>query len=369
MRKREGYSPITLRKLPSGKRAWYADYYDELGNRQVFSLKLPESVPFAAAMERFLQLKEIKKRERLNIRIEDAFERFIKFKEHTRDKIQTVREYRRVLGHFLDYVRPRRIVFLSDIKPEHIAGYASWQQLEGRGGRGRTNSGINSDLRQLKAVLNWLDRQGEMPTNYNSRGWFDDAMLRKPDKRWRIVNDLELPFLLSDEMYGDIYHWLYLTGARVGVVLQLHNSHVNLKDRIITYPPGKHGRIHRQVITEQMLEFLETHKPSSTDGFLFWRDRFGNPFVLHDLNNARTSINKRMQRVLKKHGFQDLPHTHDLRATCATALLRAGVDPYTIVKFIDWKEIRTFLEHYDRLRPEEILIPRISGAEGIAKTN
>ena len=142
-----------------------------------------------------------------------------------------------------------------------------------------------------------------MPTRYTSKSYFRSAFYRDLHKRKRIYSEPELGHLFADTAYGDIYKALYLLGCRVGVLLQLHESHVGYE--IIKLPRGKRGQLLDIPISPQFRAFLRRHNSKSERGFLFWRDYA--PALCPDYGGVKLSPHRQPPEMrimtMPGHGF------------------------------------------------------------------
>jgi len=385
--------PFKLVTTRSGAKVWYADFCDaplartlgKASSRIVFSLGLGEGASFHRVSREFDKRLDELKNPHMHTSIDAAVERFISLKQksHHLDK-STVKEYERVAGHFSELCKSLAITHTSQLTSEIVAQYAGVKTEDGR-----KPAGIYSDLVQIGSMFKkwheWRYLHG-----YNNKAWFDEtrrqlrSLMQEDPRRWRIVRDDEITSLLSDKSFADIFTWLLLCGQRVGAVLRLRRQDV--AEGIVTYPPSK-KHVHRQRMNADMIEFLQTHKPRSKRGFLFWRDKWGDPFSPKDLSKAITIVNHRLQRRLSMTVYNDeygqirddlraklnrspkhheiikeldLPHTHNLRATTATKLLDEGVPTVRVETWIGWKT-DMLRRVYDRRKPEDIDMPGILG--------
>jgi len=279
--------------------------------------------------------------------IEDALARVIKYVSANREP-KTVATYKKVHEHFKDLCIRERINYLSDLNPEFLATYAGEKRSEGR-----KRSGINSDLQTVRATLNLLHGWGIMPQEFVSRVWFKRAFFSKQKRRERTYSETELRVLLKDKLYGDVFTALYLLGCRVGVLGKLHTS--NIGDKVISLPRGKGGALHDIPISDQFRDFNSQHTPTSEQGSLVWRDKFGDPNDDRALANFERSIGQRLKRVLKNNSFKD-GRVHDFRATCIIMLRNAGMDSLDIAEYIGI-DIKTLQDHYFRRDPKDIIVP------------
>jgi len=333
---------------------WHADFLDAKGRRVRFALRLPDSVPVAHASARLHEMLELRKSRPADARIDRAFEKVIAVKEQTRDP-QTAVKYKRILERFRGFLEARRVRYLAEIEPEHLCDYAAERRAIGR-----AEAGIRSDLTHIQAALNLLRSWGQMPEGFDSTSFFREAMPRDISKRERVFSDLELRVLFADPKFGDVFEALYLLGCRIGVLLQLHKNHIG--DKLIRLPRGKQGKLHDIPLSSQFRAFLGRHTPASSRGYLFWRDKWGEPGSVASRGVAQRAILRRLNTVLKANGFKPA-RIHDFRATCATRLVAAGLNLFDLIDYIGWsaKSLPMIKQKYYRRKPEDIVVPDLTG--------
>lgn len=150
-----------------------------------------------------------------------------------------------------------------------------------------------------------------------------------------------------------IFRFLYYCGARVGEVLAIKNSDVNLTEGFVTLTETK-NRKHRLIpLNEQMKEILCT--------YMHYRDKMplassADPtsylFVNHRGEKiSHTAVYTRFREMLRLCGITHVghgegPRVHDLRHTFAVHsvyhMVKSGMDVYTA-----WPIISTLLGHHD----------------------
>jgi len=191
-----------------------------------------------------------------------------------------------------------------------------------------------------------------MPAAYNSRHWFASAYFRDLPKRQRIYSAPELRALFADPKFGGLYQFLYLSGQRIGVVLQLHTSHVNRTRGVISFARGKRGQLQEIPLTPQICDHLDSLDPGG-NGYYFWPDDRPLP-TSSRISDAESCVSARLRRILSAEGYQP-GRVHDIRATTATHLAPLMSMP-ELMNFLGWTEPATAMLYY-RQRPEDLAVP------------
>jgi len=305
---------------------WYVDYHHR-GKRIRYTLGLPASAPERRVWEKFERLEAERLESKIRRPIVPALDRFLQAKRDNRNP-QT----------FNDYAARLRAA-------------------------GQQPAGVNSELTHLRACFNLLNSWGLMPATYNSRHWFTSAYFRDLPKRQRIYSAPELRALFADPQFGDLYHFLYLSGQRIGVVLQLHTSHVNRDRGVISFARGKRGQLQEIPLTPQIRDHLDSLDPGN-NGFYFWAD--SRPLPTPDrILGVEARVSARLRCILSAGKYQP-GRVHDIRATTATHLAPLMTMP-ELMNFLGWTQPATAMLYY-RQRPEDLAVPYLpaspAGLEG-----
>ena len=329
---------------------WYADYQHR-GERIRYTLGLPASAPERRVWEKFERLEAERLESKTRRPIVPALARFLEAKRANRNP-KTAERYDCVIGKFDIYLGEQRLQYLDQLSPQLFNDYAARLRAAGQ-----QPAGVNTELTHLRACLNTLNSWGLMPASYNSRHWFTSAYFRDIPKRQRIYSAPELRALFADPQFGDLYRFLYLSGQRIGVVLQLHTSHVNRDRGVISFARGKRGQLQEIPLTPQIRAHLDTLNPGG-NGYYFWPDSWA-PHTPARINSAESRVGTRLRRVLRAGGYPP-GRVHDIRATTATHLAPLMSLP-ELMNFMGWTEPATALLYY-RQRPEDVAVPDLPAA-------
>ena len=343
------------RNLPFTVRngTWHANYQYR-GERIRYTLGLPASTTVRRVWLTFERLEAERLQAESRHHVTPAFARFLEAKRANRN-LQTAVKYDRAVSKFAEFLDEKHLQFLDEITPRLINDYSARLRA-----RGQKPAGVNSELTHIRALLNTLDSWGLMPASYNSRHWFSDAYFRNLPGRPRTYSAPELRALFADPQFGDLYHFLYLSGQRVGVVLQLHTSHINRDRGVISFARGKRGQLQEIPLTAQIRAHLDTLDPGD-NGFYFWPDNWA-PHSPARINSAESRVGTRLRRILRAGGYQP-GRVHDIRATTATHLAPLMTMP-ELMNLMGWTEPATAMLYY-RQRPEDLAVPDLPAAPAI----
>jgi len=325
------------------------------GRRVRYSLGLPASTPLHMLWRAYERAEAERQESLRRSRIDDAFDQVVDAKRANRNH-KTGTCYKTVLGNFQRYLARRGIVYLDQLRPEHLNAYSAQLRSDGRRRRG-----INSDLTHIRSALNLLDSWGYMPDTYDSKPWFASAFFRDIPKRQRIYSEMELRALFADPQFGDLYKFLYLSGQRVGVVLQLHVSHIDRKRGVISFARGKRGQLQDIPLTPQLRDHLDSLDPGN-NGYYFWPDDRPLPTTDGRVRDYSQAARKRLRKILKDNKYPP-GRVHDIRATTATHLA-PHMSMLELMHYMGWTQPDTAKLYY-RQRPEDLRVPDLPAAPSV----
>ena len=196
---------------------WHADYQHR-GERIRYTLGLPASTTVRRVWLTFERLEAERLQAGVRRPIVPAIARFLQAKRANRNP-KTAARYDFILNKFTAYLGEQHLQYLDQISPQLLNDYAARLRAAGQ-----KPAGVNTELTHLRACLNTLNSWGLMPALYSSRNWFNSAYFRDLPRRRRIYSAPELRALFADPQFGDLYRFLYLSGQRIGVVLQDRKS-------------------------------------------------------------------------------------------------------------------------------------------------
>jgi integrase len=332
---------------------WFADFYDADGLRRRFAVDVPASATRRQADDAVTIWLAREHERQARHPWAESFDLVIARLAPLRHP-ETIAKYRDAVAHWRRYAGEKRLKYLDEIQPGHITELFADLALD------HAPMGVNSLRSSLRTLFNTLHDWGYLPPGYSSRTWFR-ASRQRNELRERLYSQIELRALFDDPLYGDCYYLLYLTGARVGEIVALHASHIG--EKTITYPHTKRGTTRTAPLSAETREFLESlpaARPGIAEGFILWRESWGDPADGADRRRARFALNWRLRRIIANHGWP-AGRLHDIRATTATHLA-PHVPQLILQKIMGWTNPVTAQRYY-RQRPEDVEVPRLPAAK------
>ncbi len=208
-------------------------------------------------------------------------------------------------------------------QPRHITDLQNKQYIKARRKEGRSDGTIIKELVTLRAALAYAVR----------KGWIEKAphitLPPRPAPKERWLNHKEADQLIAACKSPHIRMFILLalkTGARKSAILELTWDRVSFEQDIIVYPlPGRlHSKKRRAIvpITEGLKAELEQARQLAQSDWVI--EYHGQP--LRKIQTAWTN-------TLKESGIAHCT-IHDLRRTCATWLVQAGIPTVRVARML-----------------------------------
>ena len=189
---------------------------------------------------------------------------------------------------------------------------------------------IGSYLSACREFWNYLERQGEIPsdsnTPFNSRDVLPTRRSKKEISRdntsWAVFNKAEVNSLLNgakkDAMLYDLIKIGIYTGARIEEICSVKVT--DIAEESFTIRDSKTPSGNREVpLHDQLKDLIKELKNSSQDGYLL-------SGLSEDKDGKRSgAIGKRFGRLKNQLGFERRYVFHSFRKTVVTLLEQAGI--------------------------------------------
>jgi excisionase family DNA binding protein len=336
-----GKRGVFLRELPSGKEYWYYWLTDGQGKRIVMSAKGATSRAEAVLVMEHAYREQFKK----NYLPDDQEIKDITFSEFAKEYLELVKNTKKswkgdesVLNCGL--LRKFGNKKLSEIQPKHVEDYINYK-LENVD-RGTTN--IHASL--LRRMINKAKQRGYRVPETNPV--IHREHIKEVDARDRTLTFEEEERLLAHlpEKLKPIVVTALHTGMRKKEILNLEWRDVDLDYRRIHIRAEK-SKTHQDrhiPIDNVLLSLLEElHMNNSHSEYVFTKNG-ANPYA---------DIQEGFAKARSEAGIKDL-YFHDLRHTFATRAVKAGVDLFSLMKFLGHKDVTT-TQRYVNLRDVDLL--------------
>jgi site-specific recombinase XerD len=237
------------------------------------------------------------------------------------------------------FVERCKVQELQDLKRPHVLDY-----IDPRLGAGYSVSGVNNDLRNLHALLVFLQQEGySVPQQL-----LKVPGLKQPDPLPRYLTDEQLKKLREEVertvqeaklashhrlalLIRAAFYLLWQGGMRLGEVEELRLEDLDFSQKRLSVRDGK-GRKDRTVyLTETAIHALEDYLAVRGEG------SGDHVFLYRNAPLKKGLIRAQLKYAGEKAGVNVYPHR--LRHTCATQLLNAGCQVTSIQRFLGHKEL------------------------------
>ncbi len=267
---------------------------------------------------------------------------FVTYKRAEGCAQRTIRDYERVLSHFIAWCKQKKIVRLEECDRSHIREYIA--DLRDKWSDGT----VGIYIRHLRAFLRWMHLEGVVDSNLA-------LAIKQPRRVIReefppTLEELELLLsICTDDGWAlrdrAIILLMATTGIRRGEFCQLNRHSIAIEDNVGWFKvySGK-GHQYRYAFltdeaTEALLEYLNSRDDDSDALFLSNRGKTLGYDGIYFLIRRRAE-----QAGLEAARF----HPHIFRKFFATAWIENGGDEYRLMKTGGWSD-HSLLEVYVRL--------------------
>lgn len=290
---------------------WYIRYRDSAGNYRKISTRTTDEELAAQIKSKFDadQEKPPVEQERTISKLLDAY---------LTDRKDNVASY----DSLFHASKPLKKIF-GHTQPRHISELQNKQYIKSRRKEGRSDGTIIKELVTLRSALSYGER----------KGWMEKAPYiiipprPAPKDRWLTHEEANALIAACKTPHIRMFILLALkTGARKSAILELTWDRVSFDRDIIVYPlPGKvHGKKRRAIvpITEGLKAELEQIRQLAQSDWVI--EYNGKP--VRKIQTAWTN-------TLEESGI-DHCTIHDMRRTCATWLIQAGIQTVRVARML-----------------------------------
>ena len=225
---------------------------------------------------------------------------------------------------------------LDHITPKLIVSYKNQRYIDGV-----KPATINRELATLKKAFNLARREWEWCTD-NPVCRVSMEQENNTRDRWLTVDEETRLFYAAAPWLRDLMVFAIHTGMRMGEILGLTWAGVDLFRRTVTVFKSKNGERRTIPLNQTALDLLKQKARSrSVDTELVF------PSEAQTRLNA-SNISRSLHLALEKAQMTDF-HFHDLRHTCATRMVQAGVDLYKVQRLLGHKSpimTQRYAHHY-----------------------
>lgn len=337
--------------IRDGKRGWELDYYSWNGKRKRKVFYGTKKQANAILSQKINEQNEIRsgrrkpsdyQRKRLSDVAEEHAEDLIYNKDRSPN---TVRRYKHSVLAFRDHIGDLPI---HEITAEEINLFKKKRREIDE----LTASGINCDLRSLRAILNFAKRKEYIPSGshiFQNVEMASDRQKYQKQEGVRYFFEDELQ-LLSDAIRNEndtqileTFKMYLYSGARAKEILPANEfrwENINFRDNVITFNQQKTNSVRTITLVPQVKEILEGRKKRNPESLYPFNYRY-----FHIYNMIKR---KYIDRIC------NLPNAsiQTLRATTGAILLKAGWNIYDVSKYLGHSTVRTTEKHYADLLKE-----------------
>lgn len=223
---------------------------------------------------------------------------------------------------------------------------------------GVSKATVNKGLRSLRSALEYAVKRGYLKAN-PFKGHTKALFLKEPEKEPVFMEPHEFKKLLAacpSDFWRGICLIAYHGGLRKNEILNIRWQDIDLENEIITVcNTDEHltkSRKNRKIpMTQSVKAVLEKLRKSIFVSDYVFNNKENRPII----NNFYRDFSI----VVVKAGLVDKEKKarfsiHDLRRSCATELLRAGVPPKTAQRILGHANLETTMKYYVGVKDEDM---------------
>ncbi|WFA04452.1 tyrosine-type recombinase/integrase [Bacillus sp. HSf4] len=287
--------------------------------------------------------------------------------EGLRDR--TIDDYKKMWRYFTDWLNDNyEITYIDEITTEILRNYINYMKYDKPRYHGHkyiktkntelglSDTTININLRTIKAIYNYLDREDLIKVNPVTR----IKLLRQDIDLTNCFTEEEVKSILQQPNLRDYVGFrdycaislLLDSGLRNEEMLSLRDKDIDFSSRFLTIHADKSkNRKHRLVPVSShciklLLQLIAENKSHFKTDRIFLSS-YGEPLTA---NHFR----KRLKYYAEKAGIEGKKVTaHVYRHTWAKTMILNGCDPFTLQKIGGWKDIRT-MRRYIQMDTKEM---------------
>lgn len=282
---------------------------------------------------------------------------------------RTLRDYTKMWGYFTSWINDNYdIDSVGEITTEVVRNYISYMKhdkllysghkfiKEDESKVGLSDTTININLRTIKALLNYLEREELIEVNPADRV----KLIKQDVDLTNCFTEDEVKEILRQPNQKDYVGFrdyvgiclLLDSGMRIQEVLSLRQKDIDFSSRFITVSSEvSKNRKHRLVpisnhTVKLLLQLISENKAHFVTDRIFL-SCYGEPL-------SPNHFNKRLKFYAEKAGIEGKKVTaHVYRHTWAKTMVLNGCDPFTLQKIGGWADIRT-MRRYIQMDTKEM---------------
>lgn len=159
----------------------------------------------------------------------------------------------------------------------------------------------------------------------------------------------------ANPQLASIVGLLVLTGVRRGELFSARWKDIDLERRLWFIPRTKNGQSRHVPLSKPALAIIEALPRSAKSEFVITSAKSGKPYV---------SVKKSWATALKEAGIEDCV-LHDLRHTCASQMVNAGIDLFAVSRILGHRDLSSS-RRYSHLANETLFKAVEAGANNQA---
>jgi len=237
----------------------------------------------------------------------------------------TIKNYRWTIKNFIKIVEHK----FEDMKIDDIRDYI--KRIKDKGNSRNT---ISTKISILKSLFKWLNKENIVKQNVMDK--IIKPKIREKERKFLTKEEIEkirqLDMKLIDQTLFEV---LYSSGIRVSEAVNLNWDNIDFSSRKLKVKEGKGGKDRTTFLSIKAVILLKKYKNSRVDNDEYvFRSNFKRRM-------SKSSIIRHIKKLGKRAKLNRKLTPHHLRHSCATHLLKSGLNLNMVQKVLGHSKVST----------------------------
>jgi integrase/recombinase XerD len=298
----------------------------------------------------------------INTEYRKTYEEYITHKQRAGCPYQSLKQIKRTLSLFYQYLIERHIENHRQIRKDDIKEFIRYliDLTNDKGDKLYSSSSVNRRLFDLKVFLMWLSKRGASVSlaGYVKRIKHENHLSRNILSRKEIVRLFGIEAKTPAEfMMKTIFVILYGSGLRIGEVLSLRMEDINLETKEASFFETKTNKERTAQLGEAAASYLKLYLENIRDLLQKSPEKRRASRVFVSIREGKelrdNAVNENLKKFCRRAGIKKRITCHCFRHSFGTHLLENGAGIKEVSELLGHRDLKT-TEKYTQLNPEHL---------------